>query len=395
MLKFLKTLFLSNKYSLLVVLILSLWLKIAKDYNIFLSYLILILLYLIVGILVEMVLDKFFPNFNGPLFSRRYPEEETEEDFSEEEENEMEAEATAAYAGKDPERRYSARSVETQRKAVPEAKAPVRRSGVDTAAIEKRAQRLSERGVSDAGRDDSQLERTPKVTSSYIKNAGGIPRDVEKKLIRTAANFHSIQQNSEGLDTGERLPRRVYGNAKNPFVDDLDDLYTNKKDSAKAEPKSEPVKNEPEPETIGTVPVEEEKTDPRPSRRAVSYEAVEYEQTATPDELNKVSEDISREVERRVNEPRATRRTKIVLHDEFEEEDASLPKRPVRPDLYSQQRREPLVKSERRAADPSADKVSADMDKIDRLFNRNRAASEEEESQNDSGLLGRFKKKRR
>ena len=46
MLNFLKKLFLSNKYSLLVLLILALWLKLVKDYNILLSYLVLIVLYL-------------------------------------------------------------------------------------------------------------------------------------------------------------------------------------------------------------------------------------------------------------------------------------------------------------------------------------------------------------
>lgn len=61
MLNFLKKLFLSNKYSLLVLLILSLWLKLVKDYNILLSYLVLIVLYLFVGIIVEMVLERFFP----------------------------------------------------------------------------------------------------------------------------------------------------------------------------------------------------------------------------------------------------------------------------------------------------------------------------------------------
>ena len=66
MLNFLKKLFLSNKYSLLVLLILALWLKLVKDYNILLSYLVLIVLYLFVGIIVEMVLERFFPGFNAP-----------------------------------------------------------------------------------------------------------------------------------------------------------------------------------------------------------------------------------------------------------------------------------------------------------------------------------------
>ena len=86
MLNFLKKLFLSNKYSLLVLLILALWLKLVKDYNILLSYLVLIVLYLFVGIIVEMVLERFFPGFNAPRHAERRREERRHEEAEEEEE---------------------------------------------------------------------------------------------------------------------------------------------------------------------------------------------------------------------------------------------------------------------------------------------------------------------
>ena len=62
MLDFLKKLIVSNKYSLLVLLILSLWLKLAKDYSIILSYIVLIILYLIIGMIVSFVLDSLQEN---------------------------------------------------------------------------------------------------------------------------------------------------------------------------------------------------------------------------------------------------------------------------------------------------------------------------------------------
>ena len=91
MLNFLKKLFLSNKYSLLVLLILALWLKLVKDYNILLSYLVLIVLYLFVGIIVEMVLERFFPGFNAPRHAERRREERRHEEAEEEELSLMES----------------------------------------------------------------------------------------------------------------------------------------------------------------------------------------------------------------------------------------------------------------------------------------------------------------
>ena len=56
-LKKLKKLILSNKYSLLVLLILALWLRLAKDYSVILSYVVLIILYLAIGMIVGFVLE--------------------------------------------------------------------------------------------------------------------------------------------------------------------------------------------------------------------------------------------------------------------------------------------------------------------------------------------------
>ena len=56
-LKKLKKLIISNKYSLLVLLILALWLRLAKDYSVILSYVVLIILYLAIGMIVGFVLE--------------------------------------------------------------------------------------------------------------------------------------------------------------------------------------------------------------------------------------------------------------------------------------------------------------------------------------------------
>lgn len=384
MLNFLKKLFLSNKYSLLVLLILSLWLKLVKDYNIILSYLVLIALYLVVGILVEMVLEKFFPNFNGSERSVRKPAETQYEAPYKREPEESVAEEPAADAI--PERRYSARSVAV-RKESGGRELPERRGAADQSGIRDRAKEL-------------ETDRTPKVTSSYIKAAGSIPHEMEKKLVRTAANFHSIKQSSERLYPGEKTTRRVYENAKNPFVNKEEDLYTNKKSEAAATPAPSAEKAGAEiPQQKAVPEAQHESKDLPPVMRNIDFEPMEDYGTATPDELGKISEDIAKEVERRVAAPRPARRTRVILPDELSET-VEEPVRPRRQELYSSSRnntggrKDPMENYERKDRDAEEDKVSADMEKIDKLFNRNRANAAEDEEENKTGVWSRFKKKR-
>lgn len=382
MLNFLKKLLLSNKYSLLVLLILSLWLKLVKDYNIILSYLVLIVLYLLVGILVEMVLEKFFPNFNNPHREEQSAPAQNYEDPDKEKEEPAENLPVRGI----PERRYTARTAAVRRETVrPEA--PERRRPADPSGIQEHAQKLEE------------SEITPKVTSSYIKNAGSIPRDMEKKLVRTAANFQSIKQNSDRLNPAAGTTRRAYGSTKNPFVEKEEDLYTNKK----VPPAVSSDKKETDPavpETAQTLP--EQPAEPvksRPSVRNIEYEPMEDYKTATPDELGKISDDISREVERRVAAPRSVRRTRVMLPDDLSDSESE-PVKPRRQELYSSARNdssfreEPAERPEDRNKETAEDKVSADMEKIDRLFNRNRGTTDGDEEQNKTGVWNRFKKKR-
>ena len=76
------------------------------------------------------------------------------------------------------------------------------------------------------------------------------------------------------------------------------------------------------------------------------------------------------------------------------------PARPRRQDSYVPQQKEAVAEEAaaerpaRREREKADDKVSADMEKIDRLFNRNRGDSDDEEEPHKTGIWDRFKKKR-
>ena len=387
MLNFLKKLFLSNKYSLLVLLILALWLKIVKDYNILISYLVLIVLYLFVGIIVEMVLERFFPGFNAPRHAERRCEERRHEEAEEEEEELAPEEEQPVKRAPRREIRQSVSAEkpgETVRTRLPE-----RRSPVDQSGIQERARKLG-------------AEDTPKVTSSYIKNAGSIPREMEKKLVRTAADFHSIKQASDHLYSAERSVRSRYANTEKLLVEDnKEDLYKNRKREI---PETDAAgQNEAEEKAESAAAVEEKTANrekPRPAMQDISFEPTEDYRTATSDELDKISNDITREVERRVSAPRPVRRTRLILPDDLSASASVPPARPRRQDSYVPQQKEAVAEEAaaerpaRREREKADDKVSADMEKIDRLFNRNRGDSDDEEEPHKTGIWDRFKKKR-
>ena len=380
MLNFLKKLFLSNKYSLLVLLILSLWLKLVKDYNILLSYLVLIVLYLFVGIIVEMVLERFFPGFNAPRHAERRHEEADDEEPAQEE----------AQTAKRAPRREIRQSMSAEKPGeTVRTRLPERRSSVDQSGIQERARKLG-------------AEDTPKVTSSYIKNAGSIPREMEKKLVRTAADFHSIKQASDHLYSGERSARSRYANTEKLLADEnLEDLYKNRK---RETPETAAAGQNAAEETAESVAAFEEKTEnrekSRPTMQDISFEPAEDYRTATSDELDKISNDISREVERRVTAPRPVRRTRLSLSDDLSASASVPPARPRSQASYAPQQKEAAAEKAaaerpaRREREKADDKVSADMEKIDRLFNRNRGDSDDEEEPHKTGIWDRFKKKR-
>ena len=167
----------------------------------------------------------------------------------------------------------------------------------------------------------------------------------------------------------------------------------------------------------------------------LSYFPPEDYKTASTDELDEISEKISREVERRVNAPKPVRRARVILPDEsldtpiapvrrtafppepnlnrppepdrkpvdpaavFDPAPEKEPpvRRTVRPELHAPVENTEHYDWAEEESSSAEDKVSADMDKIDRLFNRNRADQERDdgETQNKTGLWNRFKKKRK
>lgn len=403
MIDFLKKLLLSNIYSLLILAIFSLVLGLVRGYNIILSFVILLALYLIIGIGVEMLLEKYFPQF-----ADKKPSDKADDMPSEETRTKprVSTASRSAQQEREPVRRPAAepeRTPQTERKLntlnrTVRTEFPDRRSGVaDHTAIRERAVRNS--GV----RQSSERTET-KVTSSYIKSAGSIPRDMERKLVRTAADFNTIKRNSDRLSSGEQQLRRVYGTSGNPFVENPEELYTNKRPDTKPAEKPETLEIQADNSEADTAPVRSVIQ----SNNEIESSYQDDYRTASSDELDRISEDISREVTRRVSAPRTIRKTRVVLPDEFSDIDE--PVRPKRSNIYSQPasdrsanirnpKQDPVQSEERpQTARPGReredDKVSADIEKINKLFNRGGAADDDDDDQNKTGLWGRFKKKR-
>ena len=167
MLDSIKKLILSNKYSLLVLLILSLWLRLAKDYSIILSYIVLLIMYLAIGMVVSYVLEIF----------------ESKKSVSD-----------------------SADESEAKRASVSAAK---KREVIG----HKELQRHSEKA---------------RVTSSYVKNAEGMSSSMSRRLEKTAATFNSIKGDSDKFAEEEKKQSSLYGNTRKILFENPEELYKNK-----------------------------------------------------------------------------------------------------------------------------------------------------------------------
>lgn len=411
-----KTLIITNKYSLLLLCIFALVLKLTRDCSLILSFIILLALYLILGVVVEVVLEKYFPQFADKKPDAgshgRSPETRNTESAARPKPTERREDVrrpvkraeTAVRTEREVRISESEQGIPIKRASVNRTvrtELPDRRSGIaDHTAIRQRAERSPAQGTK-AG------EAEPKVTSSYIKSAGSIPREMERKLVRTAADFNTIRRNSERLSSGEEKVRRVYGSSSNPFVENPEELYTNKKNIEKSENTDEIINkndnaSEPEIQTRNSGIKKRAEAD-------VSYQD-EYVSTSV-EEMDRISENIVREVTERVSAPRKIRKSHVVIPNEHISTEE--PVRYRKQNLYSEgaerrntnpanvrreteQTEQPLQQEAQpqRRREIENDKVSSDIDKINKLFNRGNTPDESDDAQNKTGLWSRFKKKR-
>lgn len=346
MLDFLKKLILSNKYSLLVLLILSLWLRLAKDYSIILSYIVLLILYLAIGIVVSYVLDLFE--------SKKSVKDTTDE-------------------------------AETKRASV---------------SVAKKREVIGHREIQ---RHSSEQSR---VTSSYVKNADGLSSSMSKRLERTAATFNSMKDDSDKFAEEEKKQSNLYGNTRNILFENPEDLYTNKKTDKKPSIKETPI------ETVNDNDKLSEK-DKKDFFESDIFGDIDGYSAASSDEVN----DIIKDVDSRVNEPRRVRKPWISDKKEISFEPTVTPKPAIKGRPLDIANREVKPKEVIKPAEPvktqtpvvppkqprkthvvvdnNQDSVNADMDKLDKLFNRSRNKDDGRDDKPKSGLFSGFKKKRK
>ncbi len=399
MLDFLKKLLYSNKYSLLILIIFSLVIRLTRDYSFILSFIILTALYLIIGMLVEIVIDRYFPQLSdntededknadkevrrnagrdsrkGADAANTRPTRQTRPVRTE-----LPGRSTAPASASAP--RGTASSVQSR------GSAPVRgreTAPARTAASERPADRVR------PNRNDASPEE-PKVTSSYIKNAGSIPVDMERKLVRTAADFNSIKRNSDRMSSSDgRQTRSVYGGRNGLINNEPESLYKNKK------PEPEPGSD-----SVSVTAAEPENEPVKPARSVSDNEAdTDYTDytTVSADDLSRISDSITREVDDRIRS-RDTRRTRIVFNDDdlYASDVVRTPRRDPISDVsealdeFDRSRTSKRQTHKRVLED---DKVNADIDKINRLFNHASDNDDDSDSDEDkAGHFNRLKKKR-
>lgn len=357
MLDFLKKLILSNKYSLLVILILSLWLRLAKDYSIILSYIVLLILYLAIGMVVSFVLDIF--------------------------ESKKSVKDTADEA-------------EAKRASVSAAK---KREVIGHREIKKHSEQA-------------------RVTSSYIKNTEGMSSSMSRRLEKTAATFNSIKGDSDKFAEEEKKQSSLYGNTRQILFSNPEDLYTNKKNN-----KTQAIE-ETKVETINEKDNISEKQTDDFFKSNIFSDADDYSPVSS-DEVD----DIVKDIDNRVNEPRKVKRPSLsdikeisfepsvtprpavkgrplnVTREEIKPKESVKAVEPVRAaetvkpreTLKPQEPIEP-AKSPRKThivVDDNQDSVNADMDKLDKLFNRSRNKDNGKDDKPKSGIFSGLKKKRK
>ncbi len=358
MLDSIKKLILSNKYSLLVLLILSLWLRLAKDYSIILSYIVLLIMYLAIGMVVSYVLE---------LIDSKKSVKETKDEAAE------------------------------------------KRASLSAA---KKREVIGHREIQ---RHSSEQAR---VTSSYLKNADGLSSSMSRRLEKTAATFNSIKGDSDKFAEEEQKQSNLYGNARKVLFENPEDLYTNKKIDKK------PAVEEPRAEIVKENEIKNDNNTKDFFKADIFSDADDY--TAASDAE---VDDIVKDIDNRVNEPRKVRKHWItdkkeisfeptvtpktsvkgrpldIPKEEVKSKDVIKPAEPVKPvqpviPKESAKAQAPVVpaKSPRKThvvVDNNQDSVNADMDKLDKLFNRSRNKDDGRDDKPKSGLFSGFKKKRR
>ena len=358
MLDSIKKLILSNKYSLLVLLILSLWLRLAKDYSIILSYIVLLIMYLAIGMVVSYVLEIF----------------ESKKSVSD-----------------------SADASEAKRASVSAAK---KREVIG----HKELQRHSEKA---------------RVTSSYVKNAEGMSSSMSRRLEKTAATFNSIKGDSDKFAEEEKKQSSLYGNTRKILFENPEELYKNKKNN-----KTTPIE-----ETPVKAIVEKECTSEKDANDLFKSDIF-----SDNDDYNAVSsdevDDIVKDIDSRINEPRKAKRPllseikeisfepsvtarpvvkgsplQVASEAKSKEVSTSKPAESVKPTAPISPREtikynEPVTpaKPQRNThvvKDDNQDSVNADMDKLDKLFNRSRNKDDGKDDKPKSGFFSGLKKKRK
>ena len=339
-LKKLKKLILSNKYSLLVLLILALWLRLAKDYSVILSYVVLIILYLAIGMIVGFVLEL--------LDNKNKNDEPVEEKV-----------------------RPSKRNVVTKPASVTKERIPINHEAI--------------RGHA---KSSERAERS-KVTSSYVKSTDGISSSMSKRLERTSATFNSMKQDSDKYAEEEKKHSTLYGNTRNSLFDSSEDLYKNKKKE------KEPVIEEISVDDISKVETKDD------------FDYSDYPSSSNSSQDAGEVDEISKKVNDRINEPRLTRHRRIPERKEISFEPSSsreplqIKSRPTKPVSAPIPKPTPTVEPEPTRSvrkthvvpNDADDKVNADMDKLDKLFNRNGNKNDIAEEKPKSGFFSGLKKK--
>lgn len=339
-LKKLKKLILSNKYSLLVLLILALWLRLAKDYSVILSYVVLIILYLAIGMIVGFVLEL--------LDNKNKNDEPVEEKV-----------------------RPSKRNVVTKPASVTKERIPINHEDI--------------RGHA---KSSERAERS-KVTSSYVKSTDGITSSMSKRLERTSATFNSMKQDSDKYAEEEKKHSTLYGNTRNSLFDSSEDLYKNKKKE------KENVIEEISVDDISKVETKDD------------FDYSDYPSSSNSSQDAGEVDEISKKVNDRINEPRLTRHRRIPERKEISFEPSSsreplqIKSRPTKPVSAPIPKPTPTVEPEPTRSvrkthvvpNDADDKVNADMDKLDKLFNRNGNKNDIAEEKPKSGFFSGLKKK--
>lgn len=414
MLNNVKNIILKNKYAILVLLILSLWIRLMRGYNILLTYLILLVLYVVVGIGVQIILERFFPDWIKD-------EKNEKKDAAEKKAVPEPAPRRTGYERRVPstiDKEYKAESFKrkeaNQERTQPRTtsytrEVPNRRENNVPSSYGTSGYKKIERSVPvKAAPELKKMSPAPKVTSSYVRNAGGMSYGMEKKLVKTSANFDVIRRESDKFLSAERQRESLYSASRNSIVGKDRDLYTNKRETqSEAEEKVILEKQE---KTVEYTDVKVEET-AKAEQKTIennSFDSVDDNYTET--DYSKESEELKNEVEKRISDSkRSTRRPiKVLDYDEttyasynepVRRQNIHIPKSSVTPTTSNVNKNFVLGKqppqqptSTRKvhvATIETSDKVDADIDKINKLFDK------DGNDEPKKGLFGRFKKKRR